>query len=102
MLIGFFTLLPIAYIFFFFAAVMMAVSQSAVPNEGSFVVLMFLHFGAIILTWCLLGFYIYYLFNTEHVKKDQKVLWAVVLFLGNMLAMPVFWYLYVWKPTESA
>ena len=61
-----------------------------------------MHFVAIILTWCLIGFYIYYLFKTDHVKQDQRALWAVVLLLANILVMPVFWYLYIWKPAESA
>jgi hypothetical protein len=41
--------------------------------------------------------YIRYLFKTDTVPKDKKALWAVVLFLGNMISMPIFWYLYVWK-----
>ena len=41
-------------------------------------------------------FYIVFLFKTDRVPQDKKALWAAVLFLGNMLAMPVFFYLYVW------
>jgi len=100
-LIGFFTLLPVAYIFFFFAVMIIAVSHAGAPNQGSFVFLFVMHFAVIILSWCLMGFYVYFLFRTDHVKQDQKALWAVVLFLGNMLAMPVFWYLYIWKPAEN-
>jgi hypothetical protein len=101
-IIGFLTLLPVAYIFFFFAVMLIFVAGSGGPNEGSFMFLFVMHFAVIILTWCLIGFYIYYLFKTDHVKQDQKALWAVLLFLGNMLAMPVFWYLYIWKPAENA
>ena len=102
MLVGFLTLLPIAYIFFFFAVMMIAVLRGGASSEGSFMFLFIMHFAVIILTWCLIGFCIYYLFKTDHVKQDQKALWAVVLFLGNMLAMPVFWYLYIWKPADNA
>jgi hypothetical protein len=42
-------------------------------------------------------FYIVNVFRNERVVKDQKVLWAVVLFLGNVMAMPIYWYLYIWK-----
>ncbi len=45
----------------------------------------------------LLVFYIYNLFKNENVKSDQKVLWALVLFMGNMMAMPIYWYLYIWR-----
>ena len=31
----------------------------------------------------------------------MKALWAIVLFLGNIFAMPVYWYLYIWKGSQS-
>ena len=102
MVIGFLTLIPVAYILFFFAVIMIAVMSAGAPNQGSFIFLFVMHFAVMILSWSLIGFYIYYLFKTDHVKQDQKALWAVVLFLGNMIAMPVFWYLYIWKPAENA
>jgi EamA domain-containing membrane protein RarD len=55
----------------------------------------------ILWTFALLAIYVRLLFKTERVPTDKKTLWAVVLFLGNMLAMPVFWYLYVWREPES-
>jgi hypothetical protein len=45
----------------------------------------------------LLAIYITFLFKTDRVPQDKKTLWAVVLFCGNLFAMPVFWYLYLWK-----
>jgi hypothetical protein len=50
----------------------------------------------------LLVSYIVYLFKTEYVPTDKKALWAVVLFMANMFAMPVFWVLYVWQPINGA
>jgi hypothetical protein len=44
----------------------------------------------------LIAFYILFLFKTDRVPQDKKALWAAVLLLGNMLAMPVFFFLYVW------
>jgi type II secretory pathway component PulM len=37
-------------------------------------------------------------FQSNRVSADKKALWAVVLFLGNIFAMPVYWYLYLWRP----
>ena len=54
------------------------------------------HFGTILLVFVLLVFYVVYLFKTDRVPQEKKALWAVVLFLGNMAAMPVFFYIYVW------
>lgn len=49
----------------------------------------------------LLAFYIVHVFRTDRVPADKKALWAVVLFLGNFLAMPVYWYLYMWPKAEE-
>jgi hypothetical protein len=45
----------------------------------------------------LLVIYVVYLFKTDRVAQDKKALWAAVLLLGGLIAMPVFWYLYIWK-----
>jgi hypothetical protein len=65
-------------------------------------------FGAIftlqLLLWLLtVGltiFYIVNVFRNDRVAKDKKALWAVVLFMGSLLAMPVYWYLYIWREPE--
>lgn len=102
MLLGFFTLLPVAYIIFFIAVIMMSLFRVGERGQVSFIPLFIMHMAVTISSWVLLGYYLYFLFKTDRVKKDQKALWAVVLFLGNILAMPVFWYLYVLKPAEDA
>lgn len=67
-----------------------------------FNVIFILHFAVIILSIALIAFYVIYLFKTDRIASDKKALWAVVLFLGSFLAMPVFWYLYIWRePTTS-
>lgn len=53
------------------------------------------------LWFALLAFYIVHVFRTGRVPADKKALWAVVLFLGNFLAMPVYWYLYMWPKAEE-
>jgi hypothetical protein len=101
-LIGFLTCVPLSYLFFFMAIMLIEVLSSEPMSHSSFMLLFVVHVLIIVLVWCLIGFYIYFLFKSDFVKQDQKALWAVVLFLGNMLAMPVFWYLYIWKPAEEA
>ena len=41
--------------------------------------------------------YIVDVFRTERLPQDQRVLWLIVIFFGSILAMPVYWYLYVWR-----
>jgi hypothetical protein len=45
--------------------------------------------------------YVVYLFKTDRVPVEQKALWATVIILGHMLAMPVFWYLHVWREPKK-
>jgi hypothetical protein len=42
-----------------------------------------------------------YLFKTPAIKAEMKALWGIVLFFGGPIAMPIFWYLYVW-PSDPA
>lgn len=104
--VGVFTAWPLLYIVVFFAFIagtMFWMSQSASGDEShssgppvGLFLLFAAHFATILLMFGLIAFYIIFLFKTDRVPQDQKALWAVVLFLGNMLAMPVFFCLYVW------
>lgn len=97
------SILPIFYMFFIFAfiAFTMGTTFSGKPPDKStfdfFPVVFIMHFGVMLLCFALLAFYIFYLFKSDRVPQDKKALWAVVLFLGSFLAMPIFWYLYVWR-----
>ena len=63
---------------------------------AAFLGLMAAHPGTILETFGLLAYiYVTFLFKMERVPQDQKALWAAVLFLGNMIAMPVFFHLSV-------
>ena len=95
------TLLPVVYMFYFFASFGPSGGQVN-PEEAraQFDFLWRLHMATMALILGLLVTYIVYLFKTEHVPKDKKALWAVVLFMGNMVSMPVFWVLYVWQPLK--
>ena len=61
-----------------------------------------LHFITMIEIFVLLAIYIIHVFKTDRVPQDKKALWAVVLFLGNMIAMPIYWYLYIWKESKES
>jgi hypothetical protein len=69
-------------------------------QQAQFNVLFRVHIAAMVLIWTLIASYIIYIFRTEHVPKEKKALWAVVLFMGSIVAMPVFWVIYVWKPLQ--
>ncbi len=105
------TLWPVMYMFIFFAFILSQV-LSGVVGGGSpsgdgmpvaFAVIFVLHMLTIFWMFGLEIIYIINVFKNDRVEKDKKVLWAVVLFLGNMIAMPIYWYLYIWRdPTEES
>ena len=98
-----FTLWPIVYMFIFMFMIIGTMVFTAFSGEKSnampvgFLILMVFHVFTMLETFGLIAFYIYNLFHTDRIAGDKKALWAVVLFMGNVIAMPVYWYLYIWK-----
>ena len=101
-----FTAWPIVYVVLFmcmmFGTVMSAFWGGRSSGPGvAFGIIFPLHLLTMVEIAALLVIYIVYLFRTSRIEQDKKVLWAVVLFLGSIIAMPVFWYLYMWKALEQ-
>ena len=44
----------------------------------------------------LLAFYLHHVFSTKSIDKERRLLWGIVLLLGNVFAMPIYWYRYIW------
>jgi len=107
--LGVATIWPIIYMVFFmlFVFSQLFVSFSGGPSEeppigSSLILIIFaLHFLTMILTFVLLFIYIKNLFNNDRIAQDKKALWTVVLFLGNFIAMSIYWYLYIWKEQKK-
>jgi hypothetical protein len=107
LLVALLTLAPWGYFVFFFSHVM--ATFSTFPNATQppdhvfqdFNTIFRLHMMAMALILLLMAFYIVHLFRTDRVPNDKKALWAVVLFLGSLLAMPVYWYLYIWPKANG-
>jgi hypothetical protein len=45
----------------------------------------------------LLGFYLVFIRQSRRVPVSKKRTWAILIIFGNLLTMPIFWYLYIWK-----
>jgi len=106
LLLGLVTLWPFAYLILFFALIfsMFLFMAGSGPGSGppQAIALIFpVHLLTMLIVMALMVFYIVDVFRNNQVEKDKKVLWAVVLFMGNMIAMPVYWYLYIWKATPA-
>ena len=106
LLLGLATFWPAAYMILFFVFIFSAILFGGGAVEGSgpptaFVLIFALHLFTMLVITGLTIFYIVNVFKNARVDKDKKALWAVVLFLGNIVAMPIYWYLYIWKPVPE-
>ena len=107
LLLGLITLWPFTYVILFFLTIASLIffSSGAEPGVGPppAIALIFpLHLLTMLIIAALTVFYIVNVFRNDRVEKDKKVLWAVVLFMENVIAMPVYWYLYIWKEASPA
>jgi len=96
------TILPFVYFVYFFSLMSGPMPTSHTDMEAQFNFMFRLHMAVMLGMLVLTASYIIYVFKTTHVPVEKKALWAVVLFMGSVLAMPIFWYLYVWRPLQSA
>ncbi len=51
----------------------------------------------VLVVLALLIFYVRDLFRNPGVREDRRVLWAVLLFCGGPISMPIYSYLYIWN-----
>ena len=56
-----------------------------------------IHGLAVALSVLLLAFYCTVAAHSSTLVSRQKRIWLVVLLVGNILAMPVFWYRFMWS-----
>jgi hypothetical protein len=59
------------------------------------------HLFCLAWAWLLVLIYWVFLFNLSGMPYHRKVLWALGLFWVSGLAMPVFWYLHMWRSVRS-
>jgi hypothetical protein len=49
------------------------------------------------------AFYVIDVYKNVNIQKDNKHLWAALLFFGNIVVYPFYWYLHIWcKPRLSS
>ena len=109
-LLGVVTIWPIAYIGLFVVGMfaMMVFLQFADGStsppqqpDSPLVAIGFLGFFAvhmltILLSMGLMAFYIVRVFKTP-LEEAMKIMWTVLICTVGIFAMPVFWYLYIWR-----
>lgn len=106
-ILGLVTLWPFFYLILFFVMIFSFVlfGEGGGGGEGppSLIAIIFpLHLLTMLVSFALMVFYIVNVFKTKRIENDKRALWAIVLFFGGMIAMPVYWYLFIWKDEAVA
>ena len=108
--LGFLTALPlvsvVTYTTYLLPRLTTAGSHEGITKETYFDLfnLTFAILGAtMLLSAALLAFYALFVHRGRRVPAAKRSLWTAILLVGNIIAMPVFWYLYVWpRDTERS
>jgi hypothetical protein len=102
LVLGFVTIWPFLYIFVFITFFIMTFFGMVTGSHGdgiplSFKIVFPMHAMTMLIGFILIFVYIVLALKNEHLEGNAKLIWVLVLFLGNMFTMPIFWYLYVWN-----
>jgi hypothetical protein len=98
--LGFVSVLPLAYVAYSISH-MASLQPGVRPPPMLFENVFSLHLAMMGLTTVLMFIYLVIAYRSPRVPNDKRTFWAVVLFMGNMFAFPVFWYLFVWRAKVS-
>lgn len=100
-LLGIATIWPVLYMFLFMGVFMVSMFLRGGEPGAIWAIIIPLHLLTMLGIIGLITFYMVNVFRNDRVSKDMKVLWAVVLFMGSPVAMPIYWYLYIWRGTPD-
>lgn len=104
--LGLATIWPLVYIAIFIGFVFsmvlsnsqeMSSAQASHTMPPAFVSLLFVHIATILEGIALLVFYIVDVFRNPRVTSEQRLLWAIVIFVGGPIGMIVYWFLNIWR-----
>lgn len=98
--LGLVSVLPLAYVVYSISH-MASLQPGVRPQPMLFENVFSLHLTMMGLTTVLMFIYLVIAYGSPRVPNDKRTFWAVVLFMGNMFAFPIFWYLFVWRAKVS-
>ncbi len=97
------------FVFMLFILIQISVASGS-PNQdpspfvAGFAVIFILHVLTMIDMVGMLIYYVLLAMKNQILSQDMRLVWALLIFVGNIIAMPIYWYLYIWKeqaPTKA-
>ena len=96
---------PVYFVFFIGVMAVSVLRGNGEPDDDfliPFGVLFALHMLAIVIALLTTVFFVIDVFRNPRVGQDQRVLWLIVLLLAGVVAMPIYWWLYVRSSADTA
>jgi hypothetical protein len=102
LLIGFATFWPMCALVLFYAGIfcmifLVAGNHGRAPGESLFGPGVIFFLVNVVWVISLLVGYIGHVYRNEQIEPEAKLVWALVIFFGSLFAMPVYWYIYIWR-----
>ena len=92
-----FVVLCVAAVVGLFAGAALAGDAGSDPAAAFFVpVMMAGALATMLVSLALLVFYVVHVVMNPTLTTELRVVWAVLIFMAGFIAMPIYWYLYVW------
>ena len=60
-----------------------------------------LDFSSLALYLALLVFFLIYTYRSARVPTDKRAAWTFFLLFAGFVAMPLFWFMYIWRPVPA-
>jgi len=104
-LLGVLAFAPILYVFAFTGIIMTTFGNPGgglLADPKAFAVLFAVHGSVMLLIMGQLVFYVVHALtkNPSFTDGTQKAVWALILFMGNMLAIPIYFMIHIWPDRE--
>src|SRR5882724_317504 len=93
-LLGVATFWPLLYMCLFMLSIVAVMTHGF---DFPFPLLFVLHMLTMLWIMGLMGYYVFNIVKDEQLKSDLKILWVLVIVMGSMLGMPIYWYVCIWK-----
>jgi len=106
-ILGIFTVLPILFFIIsypFFTDFIRSIESEAYTSDqdvATFFLMASMVLMVLILIFVLMRIYKKDVAKNPNIEESKRPLWVTLIFFGNLLTMPVYWYLYIWKHRES-
>lgn len=98
--LGLLTLLPWLYMVYFVQFAFKFLDANSVEeSDALFEQMLTPHVLVTTMSLILLAIFIVHIVKNNQLDETKKLIWVLVVLFGNMIGMPVYWYMHIWRNT---